>query len=128
MKGAVACLMAFLVSGCAAIFNNESERTYIYSEPSGAKVFVDGKPIGRTPTSVYLLSDQTHTIEFQKEGYEVKAVTINNHIGAGWIIIDILLIPALLPIIIDAATGAWYELDEGEVKIVLQKAPEMWKD
>lgn len=112
-------LTALYLSGCAAIFNNESEQTRLLSEPEGARVFIDGKPAGRTPTTASLLSDKTHSIEFQKEGYESQAVTLNYHVGAGWLIIDIILLPALLPIIIDGATGAWYELDEAEVKVVL---------
>ncbi len=39
--------------------------------------------------------------------------------GAGWIILDIL--GGLVPIIVDVATGGWYELDNTNVKVVLEK-------
>jgi len=117
----VACFSMFMISGCAAIFNNESEDTMLRSQPSGARVIVDGRPIGRTPTEASLMSEQTHTIEFQMDGYESKSVTINYHVGVGWLILDLILLPALLPIIIDGVTGSWDELDTGSVDVVLDE-------
>ena len=63
--------------------------------------------------------NKTYTIEFRKEGYKSKLVNITNHIGAGWIILDVL--GGLIPVIIDAATGAWYELDQKNVNTILEK-------
>lgn len=39
--------------------------------------------------------------------------------GAGWIVLDVLA--GLVPIIVDAATGAWYGLDQDNVNAVLEK-------
>jgi hypothetical protein len=46
-------------------------------------------------------------------------VVVNASVGAGWVIIDIL--GGLLPVIIDAATGDWYSLDQDHVNAALEK-------
>ena len=61
---------ASLVFGSATIFSGSSQSIAIDSEPSGAKVFVDGQMKGVTPLSVMM--DKTvssHEIKLQKEGY-----------------------------------------------------------
>jgi len=44
---------------------------------------------------------------------------LNNSVGAGWFVLDIL--GGLIPIIIDAATGNWYGLDQEHVNAVLEQ-------
>ena len=46
-------------------------------------------------------------------------LNITNHVGAGWIVLDVLC--GLVPVIIDAATGAWCDLDQKNIKAVLEK-------
>jgi hypothetical protein len=75
--------------------------------------------MGKTPVRIKLESKLTYSIEFRKEGFATKTVNIQNHVGAGWIILDIL--GGLLPIIVDAATGAWYDLDQKNVNAILEK-------
>jgi len=65
-----------------------------------------------------LESKKTYTIEFKKEGYETKSYNITNHVGAGWIILDVLA--GLVGVIVDAATGAWYSLDQKNVNAILE--------
>ncbi|MCZ2846084.1 MAG: hypothetical protein O2U61_06290, partial [Candidatus Bathyarchaeota archaeon] len=57
--------------------------------------------------------------EFKIEGYKPKSVQINNKVGAGWVVLDIVL--GLVPVVIDAATGAWYSLDQKNIDAVLEK-------
>ena len=83
-------------------------------------MLVNGKPVGRTPTQTSLLAEKEHTIEFQLEGYESKNVMLNYHVGVRWVICDVLW--ALIPLIIDGATGAWYELDKNDIAVKLDKA------
>lgn len=58
----------------------------------------------------------TYSIEFRKDGYKPKVFNVTNHVGAGWIVLDVL--SGLVPVIIDAATGSWYELDQKYINIL----------
>ncbi len=123
MKKAVSCVVlfsfVFLLSGCATLFKGTSEEVRFSSEPQRAEVWVNGLRMGETPVSLKLESKKTYQIEFRKEGYKPVVRNITNHVGAGWIILDAL--GALIPVIIDAATGAWYSLDQKNVDAVLEK-------
>ncbi len=112
-------VVIYLATGCATLFKGASENVDFSSDPSGADVYVNGSLRGKTPINLKLESKKTYTIEFKKEGHEPRSYTITNHVGAGWIILDIL--GGLIPIIVDAATGAWYELDQDAVNVVLKE-------
>lgn len=109
---------SLILLSCATIFKGSTDDVSFSSEPSGAKVYVNGNLLGTTPVQLELKSKSSYTIEFKKEGYETKTVLLNNSVGAGWIILDIL--GGLIPVIIDAATGNWYELDQEHVNAVLE--------
>lgn len=109
----IVCLCFFL-SNCATLFKGTSEEVNFGSNPVGAEVWVDGKMMGKTPINFKLMSKKTYVIEFKLEG-QTKVVNLNNHVGAGWIILDVL--GGLIPVIIDAATGAWYSFDQKNVNV-----------
>ena len=87
------------------------------SDPSGAKVYVNGNLMGTTPVKLKLESKRTYHIEFKKEGYETKIFNITNSVGVGWVVLDILA--GFVPVIVDAATGCWYELDQDKINAIL---------
>jgi hypothetical protein len=119
--GATFCLLATFMmacSGCATIFKGSKEIVSFSSEPSGAKVYVDGQPLGSTPFQLELKSNKTYTIEFRLDGFLNRTVMLSNSVGAGWIILDVLF--GLLPVVIDAATGNWYSLDQTHVRAALE--------
>jgi hypothetical protein len=89
------------------------------SEPAKASVYVNGVNIGKSPISLELKSNKTYNVEFRLEGFEPKNIILNNSVGAGYIILDILF--GLFPVIIDAATGDWYSLDLDHVSAILDK-------
>jgi len=111
--------MVFFLSSCATIFKGTNEEVRFGSEPQKAEVWVNGAKMGETPISLKLESKKTYQIEFRKEGYKPVTRTITNHVGAGWIILDVLC--GLVPVIVDAATGAWYGLDQKNVDAVMEK-------
>ncbi|MDH5715681.1 MAG: PEGA domain-containing protein [Candidatus Aminicenantes bacterium] len=120
--GSIACLfavMVWLLSGCATVFKGTSNNVNFSSDPSAAKVYVNGFLMGTTPVKLKLESKKVYQIEFKKEGFETKTFTITNHVGVGWVILDIVL--GLVPVIVDAATGAWYELDQDNINAILEK-------
>jgi hypothetical protein len=107
-----------LSSSCATLFKGTSQEVNFNSDPQKAEVWVNGTKMGVTPLALKLESKKTYTIEFKKEGYETKSYNITNHVGAGWIILDVLA--GLVGVIVDAATGAWYSLDQKNVNAILE--------
>lgn len=104
---------------CAAIFKGNIRAVPINSDPNGADIYVNGQFMGKTPLNIKLQNNQSsYTVEFKKQGYETQVYNINRQIGAGWIILDIL--SGFVPIIIDAVTGAWYELEPDSINATLQ--------
>ena len=112
-------LVVYLLGGCATIFKGSHNMVDFSSNPAGAKVYVNGALRGTTPINLKLESKRTYTIEFKKDGFETQTYTITNHVGVGWIVLDVLF--GLVPVIVDAATGAWYELDQNAVNAVLEQ-------
>jgi hypothetical protein len=113
------CLVCLLLASCAAIIKGSRSKIDLASDPSGAKVYIDGNYMGDTPLKLRLESKRDYTIEFRKEGYPNKTINVQNKVGAGWIVLDVLC--GLVPVIIDAATGSWYEFDQRSVKVILEK-------
>jgi len=107
-------ISCFLLSDCAALFHGSSENVNFGSNPVGAEVLVDGRMMGHTPINYKLESKRSYVIEFRFEG-KTQTINLGNHVGAGWIILDIL--GGLLPIIVDAATGAWFSFDQSNLYV-----------
>ncbi len=112
-------LIIFYLTGCATLFKGTSEEVSFRTSNDPAEVWINGQNMGQTPISLKLESKKTYTIEFKKEGYKTVSQTITNHVGAGWIILDVL--GGLIPVVVDAATGAWYSLDQKNVDAILEK-------
>lgn len=110
----------FLFSGCATLFKGDSSRLGLTSNPQGAVVYANGAEIcSSTPCSVKLKSGGSVNLLFKKDGFKEKTILVNNKIGALWVVLDI--VAGLVPIIIDAATGSWYEFDTDNVSVTLEK-------
>jgi len=106
-------------TGCATILNRKQSKLSVTSEPDGAEVFVNGMRMGRTPIVLELAANQSYAIEYRKPGYETITRVVNSKVGAGWLILDIVC--GLVPVVVDAATGAWKHLDQKAVNVVLVK-------
>ncbi|MCX6559446.1 MAG: PEGA domain-containing protein [Candidatus Aminicenantes bacterium] len=105
-------VIGLVATGCATLFKGASEEVRMESKPSGAEVWIDGQKIGTTPVSLKLESKKTYNIEFKLDG-KAKTFRLTNHMAAGYLILDILA--GLVPVIVDAATGAWMKLDTNNV-------------
>ncbi|MGO9830932.1 MAG: PEGA domain-containing protein [Myxococcaceae bacterium] len=111
---------AIFLTNCATVFKGSSEKATLSSDPPSATVFLNGLPIGKTPTEVLLDSKNAYNLEFRKDGYEPRVVVVTHFLGAGWMVVDLLFLLALVPIIVDAATGDWYYLQPTTVHAVLE--------
>ncbi len=122
MKNAVAvvCIISFLtMTGCATLFQGTNSNVSMDATPVQADVYVNGQLMGRTPLQLKLATNKEYVVEFRAEGYQPRTYHINNRVGAGWIILDVL--GGLIPVIIDAATGAWYKFDQDTINAQLIK-------
>jgi hypothetical protein len=106
-------VMMIVLGGCAAVFKGSSENITISSMPEGTQIYMNGQYIGATPMRIKLKSKGEYTFEFRKEGYKKQVVYLTSSVGAGWVVLDVLF--GLIPVIVDAASGAWFELDQSVV-------------
>lgn len=119
------CLMslaAILLSGCATIIHGSKERVEVQSEPSGAKVEVDGRPAGTTPVTIRLRRDASHTIRLYKDLHEPREISIRRKIS-WWSYLNVLnlYVPGAL---VDVITGAFYGLAPDQVSATLEGTAE----
>lgn len=106
-----------LLTSCATVFSGNSDDVTITSDPTGALVAIDGVPKGRTPLTVDLEKGNSYSVSVSKDGYEAGYATLTNRVGAGWVILDIFA--GLVPVVVDAVTGAWGGLSPDTVHLVL---------
>jgi len=109
----------FMLSNCATIFKGEYRDVSINSEPNDTQVYINGEFQGRTPLKLELRPDESYTIEFRRQGYKTEVRQIQNKIGVGWIVLDVIF--GLVPVLVDALTGAWYEFDQRYVNAILER-------
>jgi hypothetical protein len=114
---ATACAMSL---GCATIFKGNNEKVSFSTEPESASVYVNGMYTGKGSFQQNLASNGSYAVECRKPGYETRSQTVNHSIGAGWIILDVL--GGLIPLIVDAATGSWDQLENTTVRCSLEVA------
>lgn len=69
-----ALLLALCLTGCTAYQNVSIE-----SDPPGAEIFLDGKPVGQTPLKLSVSRDLDHSVYLKKEGYRPELVVLEKH-------------------------------------------------
>jgi hypothetical protein len=57
-------------------------------------------------------------LNHRHSGCEAKTFTLTNHVEVGWVILDVIF--GLIPVIVDAATGSWYVLDQDYVNAAME--------
>ena len=116
MVGVVLVSVISLV-GCATLFKQKSRTVAFNSDPQGAEIYINGNRMGKTPMPMNLSNLKAVTVTFKKEGYDDKTYIINTKVGGGWVVLDCL--GGFIPVIIDAVTENWYNLDTDDVKVML---------
>ena len=109
----------FLSTGCATILKGSHETVDITSDPSGARVQINGVDVGSTPISAKVNGTNDQLIQVRKEGFESRSMMITSTVGAGWVIVDIICFG--WPLLIDAITGDWKSLDRNDAHFVMDK-------
>lgn len=116
--GLIVLVSLFGLFGCATLFKGGAQKVETTSSPVKAQVWVNGEYRGDTPLQLKLAVKKEYAVEFRAEGYQPRVYHLNNRVGAGWVVLDVLA--GLVPVIVDAATGSWYQLDQKRIDAVLQ--------
>ena len=70
--------------GCASLHHGGgAQQTTVASDPSGARLFVNGRPAGITPADVALRRrDHDVVLRFEKDGYDTTEVSLDRSLSA----------------------------------------------
>lgn len=113
-------LLLFSLVSCATVFSGSTSDVSILSDPSGAKISVDGIEVAETPVTLTLSKKSSHTIAVSAAGYKSEYFVIESNAGAGWIVLD--LFAGGVPLIVDAVTGNWNKLSPDTIAVTLRNA------
>jgi len=69
-------ISVFLFQNCATIIRGTSQKIPVTSNPTGAKIIVDGKGVGYTPLNLKLKRKKGHVIRIEKQGYNPLEIRI----------------------------------------------------
>ncbi|HPR65263.1 MAG TPA: PEGA domain-containing protein [Thermoanaerobaculia bacterium] len=119
---AVVIPVIFLMLACASIMQGTRQDVGFSSNPSGAKITVDGQFMGVTPTVLELKRKKNHIVKLELEGFQPYEATLSRKVS-GWVWGNLVFggIPGL---IVDAITGGMYKLTPEQIQGVMaeQKA------
>ena len=107
-----------LTTSCATIFTGTKDTISFKTNPEGAKVYIDGLEICKTPcTQDVKRSIGDKLVEFKLDGYETKVIKLDKEFNP----ISIINLGFLIGWGVDAATGAIMKYDKKGYEIDLDK-------
>ena len=122
-------LCACLLSGCASIINGPRQDLTVYSNPTGAKLYIDGIAFGETPQNISLRrkghakgdlsKKKAYTVTIELPGYQPYEMEVKRKLNA-WFFGNIGL-GGLIGVVVDATNGSMYKLDNKQLVAELQR-------
>jgi len=114
--------LAFALTGCASIFNGQTQVVTIKSVPDGAAVTVANRAgdrihTGTAPVTLTLkrgagyFKSESYLVTLTKDGYAPKEMTITGNVS-GWYVGNILFGGLIGMLAVDPVTGAMYTFPE----------------
>lgn len=115
------------LTGCATLIRGNTQEVSVSSQPSEAEVYVNGLARGKTPVMLRLDRDMSYHVELRHPDFGSSVFMVNRQLGTGWLVLDILC--GLVPVVVDASSGAWYSLEPDNVVVQLSESTQMtsWK-
>jgi len=122
LLSAIIIAVGLLVVNCASIIHGSKQRVSITSAPEQAKVEITttggiGVFSGTTPASAKLKRKHEYKVEISLEGYKTQTLMIDKGFDA-WVIGN-LLCGGIIGLIIDATSGAMYQLEPEMIHVEL---------
>jgi len=115
-----------LLVGCATLTNGPTQKVSITSIPSGAVVTANDVSLGATPVVAKLRRKNEHLVRIEMKGYEPYEVRITRKTGKIFYSNALLLVAAVIPglvgFVVDASSGAMYELKPKELNATLVRS------
>jgi hypothetical protein len=113
----ISLLLAIALTGCATLFGGSSH-VPVVTNPPGAFVYVNGVPVGQTPTAINLEPDRPANVQIYLPGFQ--PVQLWRQKGfSGWFWVNILFWPGF---IVDLATGKYQKYDDNAIAVGLTPA------
>jgi len=106
-----------LLSSCASILTGSKRNVLFESNPSGAKVFVNGFEKGVTPTQIKVKADDR--IDFRIDDYKDRVIVMDSKFN----LVSIINGFSIIGWGIDALTGSLKRVDTKYVKVTLESEP-----
>jgi len=91
-----------------------SQEVGFSSNPSNARVFVDGVPVGRTPLNTKLSRNDNHIVKIELDGYMPYEATLTRSVS-GWVWGN-LVFGGLVGLVVDAVSGGIYKLTPDQIQ------------
>lgn len=120
MKVLLVVALALSTSACGLMFGGTHQNIPIQSTPPGLAFTTTPATVAQTtPTTLSLERRTPYVLSFSMPGYTSQQVELQRRVRGGIVFLDILAFP--IGVIVDAVTGAWYELRPGIVNVSLTK-------
>jgi hypothetical protein len=105
-----------LFSSCASILTGSDKSVLFESNPSGAKVYINGMEQGKTPTTLNVKADDR--VDFRLENYRERVVIMDSDFN----LVAILNGGFLIGWGIDALTGSLKRVNTKYIKVDLEES------
>ena len=103
-----------LLSSCASILSGTKQKVAVDTQPTGARVFVDGKDQQViTPATIKVPRKKQVTYTFQKQGFEDGKVSEQGSFNPT--VLGNIILGGIPGGLIDLGTGAWYKYKNNNV-------------
>jgi hypothetical protein len=104
-----------LTTSCASILTGSKRKVLFESDPSGAKVFVNGFEKGKTPVQIKVAADDQ--VDFRLDDFRERVVIMDSKFN----LVAILNGFSIIGWGVDALTGSLKRVDTKYVKVTLEK-------
>jgi hypothetical protein len=116
------------LGGCATLFAGGPDRVPVTTNPPGAYVYLNGRFVGQSPTVVVMDRDNPGQIQIYLPGFRPLVMAREKTFNL-WFVANILWAAAIVPIIVDIATGNYQEYEDSPIAVGLTPdsgPPPMW--
>lgn len=106
-------LAACSLTACASIMHGTTQDIGFSSNPTSARVTVDGQPHGNTPVVLKLARKDNHIVRMELDGYQPFEATLTRG-TSGWVWGNIVF-GGVIGLAVDAMSGGLYKINENQV-------------
>ena len=99
-------------TGCATMFVNADDRVIVRTDTKKAKLYHNGKLIGRKSASFRISHYGSNIIEAKKRGCTADMRTIDKRYYLGWFLLGNCLLNFCSGMLFDLVSGAWIGVED----------------